>query len=91
MGGVNPVMVASRLVSNGGVALGANTYACNLSVGAVCLDAQIRADPNVQSSPLANSIFLYVPAMTFNPVFESAYLSNPIKTINYTDIYLVKI
>ena len=88
VGGVNPVMIASRLASNGGVALGAMaSYAVNLSVGAVCLDAQLRADPNVLSSPLANSIFLYVPAMTFNPVFESAYLSNPIKTINYTDIY----
>ena len=87
VGGVNPVMVASRLASNGGVALGATTYACNLSVGAVCLDSALRADPAVQSSPLANSIFLYIPAYTFNPVFESAYLSNPIKTINYTDIY----
>ena len=87
VGGVNPVMVASRLADNGGVALGANTYAVNLSVAAVCLDAQIRSDPSVQSSPLANSIFLYIPAYTFNPVFESAYLSNPIKTINYTDIY----
>ena len=87
VGGVNPVMVASRLASNGGVALGATTYAVNLSVGAVCLDAQLRADPNVQSSPLANSIFLYIPAYTFNPVFESSYISNAVKTINYTDIY----
>jgi hypothetical protein len=28
-----------------------------------------------------------VPAYTFNPVFEQAYLSSPIKQIKYTDIY----
>jgi hypothetical protein len=30
---------------------------------------------------------LYVPAYTFNPVFESAYLSSPIKRIAYEDVY----
>jgi hypothetical protein len=34
---------------------------------------------------------LYVPAYTFNPVFESAYLSSPIKQIKYTDIYQYQI
>ena len=88
VGGVNPVMVASRIAGNGGVCLGAMAaYAVNLSVGAICLDAQLRADPNVLSSPLANSVFLYIPAFTFNPVFEASYLSNPVKTINYTDIF----
>ena len=30
---------------------------------------------------------LYVPAYTFNPTYEDAYLSSPVKTIVYTDIY----
>jgi len=33
------------------------------------------------------SIMLYVPAYTFNPTYEDAYLSSPVKTIVYTDIY----
>jgi hypothetical protein len=28
-----------------------------------------------------------VPALTFNPIFEQAYLSSPIKQIKYTDLY----
>jgi hypothetical protein len=30
---------------------------------------------------------LYIPAYTFNPTFEQAYLSSPVKQIKYTDIY----
>jgi hypothetical protein len=36
---------------------------------------------------LGRSVQLYVPAYTFNPSFESAYLSSPVKTIKYTDVY----
>jgi hypothetical protein len=36
---------------------------------------------------ISKSVYLYVPAYTFNPTFEQAYLSNPIKQIKYTDIY----
>jgi hypothetical protein len=43
-------------------------------------------DPT-QEAPCAKSIYLYVPAYTFNPVFESAYLSSPIKRIAYDDVY----
>jgi len=58
-------------------------YKMNISVGGVCLDSSIVGNP----SPLSKSIYLYIPAYTFNPVFEQAYLSSPVKQIKYTDIY----
>ena len=70
----------------------AGTYWYNVSVGA----RSLGINPNVTglSTTLANyegtlskSIYLYVPAYTFNPVFEQAYLSDPVKQIKYTDIY----
>jgi hypothetical protein len=36
---------------------------------------------------LAKSVYLYIPAYTFNTAFEKAYLSSPIKQIKYTDVY----
>lgn len=75
-----------------GVAAG--TYWYNISVGASVLDNAVNATgyiagrvPLQNAGVLARSIYLYVPAYTFNPVFEQAYLSNPIKQIKYTDIY----
>jgi len=53
-----------------------------------------RSAPSTQSSLAGvatsgfnQSIMLYVPAYTFNPTYEDAYLSSPVKTIVYTDIY----
>jgi len=64
------------------------TYYYNLSIGS----RVIGIDPNnvgavLSEGQLSKSIYLYVPAYTFNPVFEQAYLSNPIKQIKYTDVY----
>ncbi len=39
------------------------------------------------SSALSSSCILNVPAYTFNPSFEEAYLSKPVKTIMYHDIF----
>jgi hypothetical protein len=77
---VNPARVV--IVQQAGV------YYYNLSVGSTL----IGAVPNALGLPvgtgqLSKSIYLYVPAYTFNPVFEQAYLSNPIKQIKYTDVY----
>lgn len=63
-------------------------YYYNISVGAF----HLGNDPNnvgnaLGSGQLSKSIYLYVPAYTFNPVFEQAYLSNPIKQVKYTDVY----
>jgi hypothetical protein len=106
LGGVNPVMVASGIVSNGSetfltapatltTGTGASarqvlyTYIANISVGAVCLDQTLTSfcSSIITQGKLSKSVYLYVPAMTFNPTFEQAYLSNSVKQIKYTDIY----
>jgi hypothetical protein len=91
VGGVCPIMVASGKTGNGGSKCYANvasatcSYTANLSVGAKCLDPTISADVN--DGQVGRSIYLYIPSYTFNPVFEQSYLSSPIKSIQYTDIY----
>ena len=74
----------------------AGTYWYNLSVGARSLG--INPNTTNLSSTLAQhegtlskSVYLYVPAYTFNPVFEQAYLSDPVKQIKYTDIYAYQV
>jgi len=68
------------------------TFWYNLSVGSTvignCL-ATNYAQSIIQlgTGGVSKSIYLYVPAYTFNPVFEQAYLSNPVKQIKYTDVY----
>ena len=63
------------------------SYRCNISVGAICLDQQLTNLGNTVQGALSRSIYLYIPSYTFNPPFEQAYLSNPVKNIKYTDIY----
>jgi len=89
VGGVVPIMLASKLASNGAdVAFGATTFRANLSVGARCLDSTMTSlVGGIPEGTLARSIYMYVPLYSFNPVFESAYLSSPVKKIDYTDIY----
>jgi hypothetical protein len=89
LGGVNPLMVASVGANQGALSLGtiATGYQMNVSVGAVCLNGPMATTAGVNQGTLARSIYLYIPAYTFNPVFEQAYLSSPIKTIKYTDVY----
>jgi hypothetical protein len=105
IGGVNPIMVASSGLYEGndflvGNALAATagtvttTFVTNLSVGASCLDQTILSTSGVGSALATNiskSVYLYIPAYTFNPVFEQAYLSSPVKQIKYTDIYQYQI
>jgi len=88
LGGVQPLMIASALASCGSATLPSGvTFTASLSVGARCLNTQQAALAGVQASPLATSITLNVPAYTFSPTFEQAYLSNPIKKIVYEDLY----
>lgn len=89
-GGVNPLMIASATGSNGlaGMAAGAAVdFSVSLAVGNTCLWSTQTSVAGVSTSPFTNSITLNVPAYTFNPVFEQAYLSSPVKRIVYTDIY----
>jgi hypothetical protein len=85
VGGVCPLHIAS--ISQGAQSLGVGTYSANLSVGAKCLNTTITGVAGYVDAPLAKSIYLYVPAYTFNPIFEQAYLSSPVKQIKYTDVY----
>jgi len=87
VGGVNPIMIADATAGQGGVALGNSTYSANISVGATCLSPALASTIGVQKGGVAQSVYLYLPSYSFNPVFESAYLSSPIKQIQYTDIY----
>jgi hypothetical protein len=105
VGGVNPLMIASPATSNGGIGLSTITSTtlgtaggtlristiANVSVGAKCLDSALAGIAGYTAGSLAQSIYLYVPAYTFNPTFEQAYLSTPVKQINYTDIYQYQI
>ena len=90
VGGVSPIQIASAAAGCGSVAtFPAGAYIASLSVGAVCNNAnQVSlAGGLIQQSPLGRSVLLNVPAYSFNPVYETAYLSSPIKTVNYEDIY----
>jgi hypothetical protein len=89
-GGISPLMIASAAANSGNVALPANnslTYILSLAVGASVLNATQVGQAGVAQGPLARGVQLYVPAYSFSPMFESAYLSSPVKNIVYTDIY----
>jgi len=99
LGGVQPIMLASclgqtssaSLPSGGENAFVAGSFIVSLAVGNKVLNTSQANIAGVLSSPLSGSIILNVPAYTFNPVFESSYLSSPIKKIVYTDIYQYQI
>jgi len=82
--GVNPLMITASSAGSG-------TSACFLAdsyLASVAVGAKLLASGAVGSAgSLAQSITLNVPAYTFNPTFESSYLSSPVKRIEYTDIY----
>lgn len=89
LGGVSPIMIASSK-GQAGLALNAvaGTTIVSLAVGSRPVNSQQSVNgTTIQQSPFTNSIQLYVPAYTFAPSYEDAYLSSPVKTIVYTDIY----
>jgi len=96
LGGVNMLAIASSQASptggiNGGsfsLNAGALPFTCSISVGGYCLcPSQTALGGSVQASPLLKSVMLNVPSYTFNPIFETSYLSQPVKTIVYNDLY----
>tara|TARA_R110000868_G_scaffold247324_1_gene503764 strand:- start:41 stop:1942 length:1902 start_codon:yes stop_codon:yes gene_type:complete len=85
-GGVN---LLPRTTIAGGVD---GTYTVNVSVGGSILDRTITSMGGINKDPgNIKSVYLYIPAYIFNPVFEQAYLSSPIKHIKYTDVYQYQI
>lgn len=88
LGGVNPILIASSDAGSGmaaSAAAVATDYNVSLSVGSICLDQASRTAGST-TGPLVN-LTLTVPSYTFNPIYEQAYLSNPVRKIDYEDIY----
>ena len=87
-GGVLPIMIASQTANSGGAAAlaynTAGTVVVSLGVGT---RPPIASGHTLASGQLPQSVQLYVPAYTFNSVYETAYLSSPVKKIVYTDVY----
>ena len=91
-GGIQPLLIPSA-ISHG---LGLSAYPTSewdveysLSVGDKCLN-------NLQSSVtstgnVGRNIYLHVPAYSFSPAFEEAYLASSPKKIVYTDVYQYQI
>jgi hypothetical protein len=86
-GGVQPLLIPSVRSKD----LGLDAYPnaewiteYSLSVGGRCLN---NLQNGVPAGNVAKNIYLYVPAYSFSPVFEEAYLASSPKKINYTDVY----
>ena len=62
-------------------------YYADLSVGGKILSPLASTAVGTGQSGGAQSVLMYIPAYTFNPPFEQAYLSSPVKTIKYSDVY----
>jgi hypothetical protein len=90
LGGVSPIMLSSGDGASASALLPTANYVASVAVGGAVLTTQASL-AGVSSSPLSKSIQLVVPAYTFNPVFETSYLSSPVKKIIYTDIYQYQI
>jgi len=92
-GGIFPLVVpsigsgSSWMTQASAVYTAAPTFYYNLSVGDVCLDSTVKGITGVSTGNISKNIYLYVPAYTFNPSFEKAYLDSSPKSIKYTDVY----
>lgn len=93
IGGVQPLLIpscstgSSYLNDTTNKPTAAGTVYYDLMVGSKSYNVNITGNANYAEGNVSKSIYLYVPAYTFNPTFEQAYLSNNIKQIKYTDIY----
>ena len=85
LGGVSPIMVCDDGVDASLPA--SNSVKVSLAVGGSVLNPSQRGSAGVADSPLNRNIILNVPAYTFAPTYESAYLESAVKKIDYCDIY----
>jgi hypothetical protein len=85
-GGLSPIMLASSGLGNGSATLVPGIYTVSLSVGNV-VTAPSQVLPAQSSGPLSRSIVLNVPSYVMNPMVESAYISQSIKSVEYSDYY----
>jgi len=96
VGGVNPLMIASSRTGCGSASLNSgtsstSTYIASVAVGGRVLDTAQANITGVGTNTLASNVYLYIPAYTFNPIYEAVMLSSPIKEIKYKDLYLYQI
>lgn len=88
VGGVLPLMLAETSYVYGGAGgLGNGSYTASIAVGGKVLASHTGAVTAPSTGQVSQSIYLYVPSYTFNPVFENAYLSSPVKSVKYSDYY----
>lgn len=101
LGGVSPIMIASTYagsVASANAIVGASGSASGFDFDDATATSVLTVSVAVGNKPIVSSqtalvgtfnpsIQLYVPAYTFNPSFEDAYLQSPVKTVVYTDIY----
>lgn len=59
----------------------------SLAVGNQVLNSAQKSAVSSSTGQVGSSVHLHVDAYTFNPTFEAAYLSMPVRTIVYTDIF----
>lgn len=92
LGGLSPILISSKTANNGAATavmtlINAGASAAVMTVSLAVGNRAIVSSQTSFQSGLAPSIQLYVPAYTFNPIYETAYLSSPVKKIVYTDVY----
>ena len=94
VGGVVPILIPDVQTGNSWLTSASTntpsttgTIYYDLMVGSQSYNTNITSVTGYSAGNVAKSVYLYVPAYTFNPTFEQAYLSNNVKQIKYTDIY----
>jgi len=85
-GGLSPLQLASSAAGNGSVTpFIAGAYTLSLAVGQKVLSS---GQSNISlPSPMGVNVTLNVPSYVFDPDYEAAYTSSPMKTIVYEDLY----
>lgn len=90
-GGIIPLQIPSvasgtKWLTNGLADAASTTISYNLSIGSKCTDNTLTKSIST-SGKVANNIYLYVPAYSFNPQFYESYISSSPKRVVYTDVY----
>jgi hypothetical protein len=92
VGGTNPLMIASMGANNGSVlmdqaAAAVLNWTASVCVGSKVVESAQSSIVGVVAGTVGTGVTLNVPSYTFNPIFEQAYLSSPIKPVIYDDVY----
>ncbi len=86
-GGLSPIMMASCGTGNGCANLIPGTYTTSLCVGNIVVSSSQKIPSSQNTGALSRSIVLNVPSYVMNPMVESAYISQSVKSVEYSDYY----